>query len=319
MIERTEPRAVLEHPVKISEQNWPEGTEPVVSICCITYNHEHFLVDCLEGFLRQETSFPVEILLHDDASTDATPDIVKRYAEKYPQVIKPICQKVNQWSQGKKINPEFNFPRARGEFLALCEGDDYWSDETKLQQQVDCLRANPAAVICYGKVIGINQHGAPVENYADGESRDLTAEELKRAPSINTSTVCFRNVGIGNPRELCLARVEDVTIWSRLGKFGSGIFMAAIKPGGYRLHEGGIFSMKTAAEKENMYTETILSLYWFHRQNGDEASQAYFARKLVKLILAKVDARVLVSCLFFAMKRLLSTAVRAFGRCLRMR
>jgi len=113
-----------------------------VSICCITYNHEFFIRDAIRGFINQKTSFPFEILIHDDASTDGTAEIIKLYEEKYPDIIKPIYQKENQYSQGRNISLVYQFPRARGKYIALCEGDDYWTDPYKLQKQVDFLEAN---------------------------------------------------------------------------------------------------------------------------------------------------------------------------------
>ncbi len=109
--------------------------KPVVSICCITYNHEPYIEDALEGFLIQETDFPFEILIHDDASTDRTAEIIREYEAKYPKLIKPIYQVENQYSQGKRINAQFNVTRAHGDYMALCEGDDYWISPNKLSIQ----------------------------------------------------------------------------------------------------------------------------------------------------------------------------------------
>lgn len=122
-------------------RHWRGGlTLPVVSICCITYNHELYIEDALEGFLIQDTDFPFEILVHDDASTDRTADIIREYEKKYPRLIKPIFQVENQYRKGKKLNPTFNFPRARGDYLAFCEGDDYWVSPQKLRVQVELMR-----------------------------------------------------------------------------------------------------------------------------------------------------------------------------------
>lgn len=122
---------------------------PRVSVSCTTYNHAPYIAACLEGILRQVTDFEVEILIHDDASTDATQNIIKQYMEKYPGKIIPLFQQENQYSQGVRgMMPRFNFPRAQGKYLALCEGDDYWTDEYKLQKQVDFLEANSDYAIC---------------------------------------------------------------------------------------------------------------------------------------------------------------------------
>lgn len=122
----------------------------MVSICCITYNQEGYIKDALDGFLKQKTSFPYEVLIHDDASTDRTGQIIREYADRYPDIIKPILQTENQYSKGlTNISGTFNFPRASGRYVAMCEGDDYWVDEEKLQMQVDYMEAHPDCSICF--------------------------------------------------------------------------------------------------------------------------------------------------------------------------
>lgn len=123
-------------------------TDIVVSIVCNTYNQELYIQDALEGFVNQQTNFKYEVLIHDDASTDRTPDIIKEYAIKYPDIIKPIFQTENQYSKGVSISDTFQYPRALGKYIAFCEGDDYWVDNQKLQLQVDLLDKNPSVDIC---------------------------------------------------------------------------------------------------------------------------------------------------------------------------
>jgi glycosyltransferase involved in cell wall biosynthesis len=143
----------LPTPVRITEQVWPEGTVPVVSIHCITYQHGKFIREAIEGFLMQETTFPVEILIHDDASTDGTADIIREYEVKHPQLIKPIYQKENQWSKGNKPG-NIILERVKGRFIAFCEGDDYWTAKDKLEFQVDLLNTHPAvAISCHAAQI----------------------------------------------------------------------------------------------------------------------------------------------------------------------
>ena len=132
-------------------QNWNDEI-PLVSISCIAYNHEPYIVQSLNGFLKQKTSFPFEVLVHDDASTDRTADIIREYEKKFPKLIKPIYQKENQYSKGfTSVTATWNVPRAQGKYIALCEGDDYWIDENKLQMQVDFLENNPEYGMCYTK------------------------------------------------------------------------------------------------------------------------------------------------------------------------
>lgn len=117
-------------------------SQPLVSVSCITYNHEPYIRDAFNGFLMQETSFPFEVLVHDDASKDKTADIIREYEARYPKIIKPIYQAVNQYSQGINVSKNFQYPRIKGKYIALCEGDDYWIDPKKLQIQINFLEEN---------------------------------------------------------------------------------------------------------------------------------------------------------------------------------
>ena len=113
-----------------------------VSICCLAFNHERYIRQCLDGFVMQKCDFTFEVLIHDDASKDKTASIIKEYETKYPGIIKPIYQSENQFSKGVKPTFAFNFPRVKGKYIAMCEGDDYWTDSLKLQKQVDFLENN---------------------------------------------------------------------------------------------------------------------------------------------------------------------------------
>ncbi|MBO5099153.1 MAG: glycosyltransferase family 2 protein [Clostridia bacterium] len=119
-----------------------------VSIICNTYNHEKYIAETLESFLMQKTNFQYEILIHDDASTDKTAEIIRKYEEKYPNIIKPIYQTENQYSKKVKIGITYQFPRVKGKYIAICEGDDYWTDMNKLQKQYDAMEKNPSVDIC---------------------------------------------------------------------------------------------------------------------------------------------------------------------------
>lgn len=121
----------------------------LVSINCITYNHEKYIAQAIESFLMQRTNFAYEVLIYDDASTDRTADIIREYENKYPDVIKPFYQTENQYSKGIRVGAAFNWPRAQGKYIALCEGDDYWTDPLKLQKQVDYMEALPGCSMCF--------------------------------------------------------------------------------------------------------------------------------------------------------------------------
>lgn len=148
-----------------------EDKEIKVSICCLTFNHEKYLAQTLDGFLNQKVDFGYEILIHDDASTDKTQEILKHYKELYPDKISLILQEKNQYSQGKKISWEYQFSVAKGKYIAMCEGDDYWTDEYKLQKQFDEMERHPECSVCTHRVAWINEQGDPVD-------REFPPEEM---------------------------------------------------------------------------------------------------------------------------------------------
>lgn len=121
----------------------------MVSICCTAYNHEKYISDALEGFVNQKTNFPYEVLVHDDASTDRTAAIIREYEQKYPDLLNVIYQKENQYSKGVGILEDILCTNAKGKYIALCEGDDYWTDPLKLQKQVDYMEEHPDCHLCF--------------------------------------------------------------------------------------------------------------------------------------------------------------------------
>ena len=231
----------LPAPVRITEQVWPEGTVPVVSVFCITYNHVNFIRDAIEGFLMQETTFPVEIFIHDDASTDGTAEIVKEYAEKYPKLFWTVLQTENQWSKG---NPNAYFfglmQKQRGEFIALCEGDDYWTCKEKLQKQVVILGERKGLVGCCHEVFTDNPESrARLYNRLSGE---ITHADMLQRNDIGTLSVMIRATAL-----IPLSPKFDGLLlgdWPRwITATQQGAFWFDDKPMAfYRKHEGGIWS-----------------------------------------------------------------------------
>lgn len=119
-----------------------------VSVLCITYNQEDYIGQAIESFLMQKTNFDFEILIHDDASTDGTAEIVRTYEKMYPDKIRAILQTENQHSKGVKITSGILTPLAQGKYIAVCEGDDFWTDENKLQKQYDYMEQHPECSMC---------------------------------------------------------------------------------------------------------------------------------------------------------------------------
>jgi len=137
-------------------KNWQgDISQPVVSICCITYNHEKYISEAIDSFLMQETNFPFEIIVRDDASTDNTANIIRRYEREYPKIIKPIYELENGYQKG--IKPLATAVRkAKGEYIAICEGDDFWINVDKLQKQVVLLNQYPNINFCFHKAQILN-------------------------------------------------------------------------------------------------------------------------------------------------------------------
>ena len=116
--------------------------ELMVTIHCLVYNHKPYLRQCLDGFVMQKTNFRFEAIVHDDASTDGSTEIIREYAEKYPEIIKPIIETENQYSKHDGSIGRIMEAHTYGKYVAICEGDDYWIDPLKLQKQVDFLNNN---------------------------------------------------------------------------------------------------------------------------------------------------------------------------------
>lgn len=132
----------------------------MVSIHCLTYNHEPYIRQCLEGFIMQRTNFRFEAIVHDDASTDGTANIIREYAEKYPNIIKPIYETENQYSKHDGSLRRIMDEACTGKYIAICEGDDYWIDPMKLQIQVDFMESHPDYSMCW--------HDATIVSALDG-------------------------------------------------------------------------------------------------------------------------------------------------------
>jgi glycosyltransferase involved in cell wall biosynthesis len=217
----------FDNPVLVSKQGQGQVSAPVVSISCNTYNQINFIREAIEGFLMQKTSFSVEILIHDDASTDGTAEIVREYEKKYPNVIFPIYQTENQYSKGIKIASNYQFPRARGKYIALCEGDDYWTDSLKLQKQVNFLEANPDYVLCFHKVKTLISNNLQDDDVLEKRYQAIankqeiaTIDLLKYKNFIHTCSVVFKNANIKFPFEYNYSPIGDYFLFILLSELG---------------------------------------------------------------------------------------------------
>lgn len=124
------------------------NSDIAVSVVCLTYNHRKYIEDALDSIIAQKTAFPFEIIIHDDASTDGTAELIRKYEKEYPELVRPIYEETNQWSKGNEVFLDLSLPYVKGKYIAFCEGDDYWIDEQKLQLQYDIMEAHPELDMC---------------------------------------------------------------------------------------------------------------------------------------------------------------------------
>lgn len=230
--------------------------EPLVSICCITYNHEKFIGQAVEGFLMQKTSFPIEILIHDDASTDKTADIIRSYELKYPDKIKAIYQTENQFTKGIDIGLTYQFPLAKGKYLAICEGDDYWTDPNKLQKQVDFLESHPDYALCFHRYSILEEQTGTFKEDDCGylfankkkEGVDIDTEQFLKSWITQPLTILFHKDCLDLSVFKKYKVTRDMQLIYHLMQKGKAYIMV-FNGGVYRMHTGGIHS-KAAIEKQ---------------------------------------------------------------------
>lgn len=282
------------------------GETPLVSICCITYNHAAYLQQALQGFVTQRTNFPVEILIHDDASTDGTQELIRSFSEAHPGLMFPILRTENQYSRGVTNVSRFNFARVRGKYVAMCEGDDYWCDPEKLQRQVDYLEAHPDCMM--------TMHSARMESLGPSKAerflrplrgdQALEASQLVDSPAAGfpMASLVFRasliqklpeyyiNCPVGDiPLELMAAEQGGAYYFDRpmsVYRVGvSGSWTARMKAGDY-------------ARKQRLYAEGMQATYRaFDRASGGrfhrEAQRAAEKIRFLTLVNTKQYAAVL--------------------------
>ncbi len=171
---------------------------PYVSVLCMTYNHAEHILECLQGFVNQQSNFKYECIVHDDASPDTTAQIIKECAEVHKDIITPILQTENQYSKKDDSLVRILIENTRGKYIAWCEGDDYWIDPLKLQKQVDFLEAHPEYAMCHTEAQGLIQAtGKTILMHGHLSTREefdeiCTLDSLLNLNSICTATVCMR-------------------------------------------------------------------------------------------------------------------------------
>jgi len=275
--------------------------EPVVSVQVLTYQHANFIRDCLDGILMQETDFPFEILIGEDESSDGTREICKKYADRHPDTIRLFLhRRENNIAIHGRPTPKFQGTytrfKCRGTYIALCEGDDYWTDPLKLQKQVDFLEANEEYVVSCHQTKKVDSSGKQLSaEILPGAPIERSQEALMRGPVLSVPTMCFRNVLERYPESYFEVLSSDIFLSSMLGRFGKSRFQSSIEPSVYRIHDGGIWSSKDYSKRLycRYHSRKKLAEYW--KSMGVEHISETFREESEKAredyVFAKIDER----------------------------
>lgn len=257
--------------------------KPIVSVCCLVYNHEPYLRECFDGFVMQQTTFPIEILVHDDASTDHSADIIREYTAKYPDLFKAIYQTENQYSKGVDVF-SINAKRAQGKYIALCEGDDYWTDPLKLQKQVDMLEVHSEYSACFHNAKIVNGDGVFIRHFhpdCEKMKQIYDFNDSIKGWNVPTASLVYRNdTAIHN---IVTKITQKYTIIS-----GDRLLIAAIAANGnyyympqemsiYRNHSGGISSWGNHIKifKSNICLYKGLKRYFFKKYSEELGKKVF--------------------------------------------
>lgn len=252
--------------------------QPLLSVCMITYNHEAFILQALEGVLMQQTSFYFDVVLANDASSDATDKVLEAYLKNHPQ--KHVVQYINHpKNKGMYDNMVFALRACTGKYVALCEGDDYWTDPFKLQKQVDFLETNSDYEVCFTNIKVVRDDNSVKKDMLIADKRQTVYEKKDLPIWAPTLTRVFRN---RNFKDLPYAPGLDTIMLLWQSQYGKIKFLDEVT-GVYRLHGGGVYSSRNKGERKIAVLKTqIACLDYIHAPQYKKYCGLLF-KKLVEL------------------------------------
>lgn len=238
-----------------------------VSVLCLAYNHRNFIKQALDSIIAQKTNFLFEIVVHDDSSEDGTAEIIKQYTESYPDLIRPVYESENQFSKGKDVFIDLSFPHTKGKYIAFCECDDYWTDESKLQRQYDAMEAHPQLDMCACGAVEISGlNGLELQEIRPKkEDSVLTAEEviLEGGRYLATATLFFRRTLFAKQMEFEKILCFDYTHQIK-GALRGGIYYIDRKMAAYRRGVDGSWTMRIERDKEKRDRHKKMEIEMLH-------------------------------------------------------
>jgi glycosyltransferase involved in cell wall biosynthesis len=267
-----------------------------VSVCVLTYNHENYIAQMLEGALMQQTDFEFEIVIGDDASTDATQDIIREYDRKRPGIIRAFLHSENQGpSEPREFAGRNNvlqlIKACKGEFVAMCEGDDFWTDPLKLQKQVDYLEQNPEISICHHNMMVIYEDGSPEHFFNNPDQKAISTIEdiLEDKWFFATASWMYRNYFLNNDfaEWHSKAAAGDWAIMIQLAAQGKIGYLADVM-GVYRKHSAGLSNvhsqtnLKFLKNRKEMF-ENVDKWLAYKYHNTAQATISRYEQELSRL------------------------------------
>jgi glycosyltransferase involved in cell wall biosynthesis len=280
----------------IIENRWNDDDPIEVCVLVLCFNHAKFIRQSLDSILGQRVSFRVEIMVHDDASTDGSADILREYDTQYPGIFRLVLQTENQYKKGIKPWFEYMMPNARGKYIAICDGDDYWTSEDKLQKQVSFLDAHPECMLTAAAYKTVDDKtGAeeiiirelPRSEEQGNDGFDITVKRWLEQWLTKSVTLVFRTQAFNVQQLYKYQNPRDTHLIYTILSQGNGYYFKDVL-GAYRIHGGGVFSsiglQKQLLDNYHIYKD----LYAHHPEDFSEKFFQWMVRMLKQ---EKVEAQ----------------------------
>lgn len=280
----------------------------MVTIECITYNHEPYIRQCLEGFIMQKTTFRFEAVVHDDASTDGTATIIREFAEKYPDIIKPIYETNNQFSKYDGSLHRIMKTHIRGKYVALCEGDDYWIDPLKLQKQVDFMEYHPNISLCGSNGLVLADEFYERIRYFNNIaiSRELTLEEIVYFWTMPTASLLYRRHITNNYPEWTHKVVNRDQLLLLMSLLHGNIYCFSDITCVYRRIAGGSILSNQLKKKRTLAVSKLLYLYTNYYDSYKNVTNERILKKKVTFLRKKYEYNLVVEKRSFLLHPIIS-------------